>query len=719
VGAEGAAGPGVARIDASIAHLVAQQGRYGEAEKLYAHALGAIRSAFGDDHPDVAQLYVNQAVMYWEQGKRESAIAAMQLGVETRERHVSRTLATGSEEERRLLLSSTSAEMDWAVDLHEHGFPGDDRAKRLALLAAFQGKGRLLEVMQDTNRALRDHLGPDERQLFEQLKAVRARIAQLAFASHTAGGPEKARVALALLGKQAAGLEARIAARSALFRSVAQPVTIELVAKQLPADVALVEVVSHLRYDPRGGPLSSWGERRYSAYVLKSDQSVAYVELGAAQAIDASVAAFRDVLRDPRSNPLPRARELDELVMRPIRRLVGGVRNLIISGDGSLSLIPFGALVDERNRYLIDEWSIRYLSTGRELLRPFTGPSRTAALVVANPTFDAPATWGRSAEVGSAPPSSRNRARDGVLTNFGPLSGTLDEGQAVARSLQVPLLSGSEASVEALLELKGPRILHVATHGFFLGDAQQVRPGRGMAPGSSSGSPTPAIPIDPLLRSGLALAGANLRRPGAIGILTALEASSLDLWGTRLVVLSACDTGVGTVSSRDGVYGLRRSLTLAGAESLVMSLWKVDDDATRDLMITYYDALSTGGNRAASLRDVQLSMRRGGRYAHPYYWASFIALGEEGPLGESPELPPALPRLGSRPPALPPLGAARGCGCRVAETGSRASSAWLGALLFGAFFVQRRSGSASPSILRARRRRNPRNETRSTFAAAE
>jgi CHAT domain-containing protein len=131
--------------------------------------------------------------------------------------------------------------------------------------------------------------------------------------------------------------------------------------------------------------------------------------------------------------------------------------------------------------------------------------------------------------------------------------------------------------------------------------------------------------------SGLALAGANQRWSGAgqDGILTALEATGLDLWGTRMVVLSACETGVGDARNGEGVYGLRRALVLAGSESQVMSLWQVSDTATRDLMIAYYRRLRSGEGRAEALRKVQLSVLRGQRkQAHPFFWASFIQSGD-------------------------------------------------------------------------------------------
>ena len=143
----------------------------------------------------------------------------------------------------------------------------------------------------------------------------------------------------------------------------------------------------------------------------------------------------------------------------------------------------------------------------------------------------------------------------------------------------------------------------------------------------------PTTTENPLLRAGLALAGANRLTSGTDdGILTALEMAGLDLWGTELVVLSACDTGVGDVKVGEGVYGLRRAVVLAGAESQLVSLWKVNDEATQRLMTGYYERLVAGMGRAEALRQVQLEMLRTRGLRRPYYWASFIPIGARGPI---------------------------------------------------------------------------------------
>jgi CHAT domain-containing protein len=195
---------------------------------------------------------------------------------------------------------------------------------------------------------------------------------------------------------------------------------------------------------------------------------------------------------------------------------------------------------------------------------------------------------------------------------------------------QATFLTKEQATKVALQRVRGPSILHVATHGFFLQDDRQTRDGGATQNKDDTRLGKLIAHVEnPLLRSGLALAGANQGLKGDDnGVLTAFEAAGLDLWGTKLVVLSACDTGIGEVKSGDGVYGLRRAFILAGAESQMMSLWPVSDRSTRDLMISYYDGLVQNAGRGEALRRVQLKMLKDRSHSHPYYWASFIQTGE-------------------------------------------------------------------------------------------
>jgi CHAT domain-containing protein len=306
--------------------------------------------------------------------------------------------------------------------------------------------------------------------------------------------------------------------------------------------------------------------------------------------------------------------------------LLGDASRVFVSPDGLLNLVPFGALADKDGRYRLQRYAFTYLTSGRDLLRVAPSIERSAPpFVVADPAFDLEA---------AATKASTERSVDLTRARFTPLPGTAGEAKALAGILSdAVVVTGTAATERAVKAHSSPAILHIATHGFFVGLESSRTPGVGDTRLLIMDA-APEPHGNPLLRSGLAFAGANLRQggDGEDGILLALEASALNLHGTRLVVLSACETGVGEVRAGDGVHGLRRALVLAGAESQVMSLWQVSDAATRDLMVSYYTKLRSGGGRADALRDVQLEMLRGTTRSHPFYWASFIQSGDWRPL---------------------------------------------------------------------------------------
>jgi CHAT domain-containing protein len=216
------------------------------------------------------------------------------------------------------------------------------------------------------------------------------------------------------------------------------------------------------------------------------------------------------------------------------------------------------------------------------------------------------------------------------VLQFTPLPGTAAEAKALKSLLKLTddqVLTQGKATEAALKQLTGPRILHLATHGFFLADQAVDRTSEPLRLLGQDGLPVPKGE-HPLLRSGLALAGANRLRSGQDdGILTALEVAGLDLVGTELAVLSACETGVGNVLNGEGVYGLRRALVLAGVQTQLVSLWKVDDTATKELIVDYYQRLSVGAGHSAALRQAQLTMLQDPERTHPYYWGAFIVVG--------------------------------------------------------------------------------------------
>ncbi|MFL6229739.1 MAG: CHAT domain-containing protein [Pyrinomonadaceae bacterium] len=642
--------PDMALILNALGRLAYLRGAPREEEALYSRALAIAEKSLGPDHPQIADQLNNLATTYWAEGDTPRALAALVRAADIRERHVATVLTVGSEQQKRLYMATLAAETDAIVSFHMTGAPTDTRAAALALTTVLRRKGRVLDVVSDQIAALRRRLKPADQKLLDSLAAARAELARLTMEGEgTAAAGDARRAEEARLGTEIERLEQEVSARSAAFRAQSQPVSIERVRAALPSGAALVEYTIFRPFNHRARTSAErWGAPRYAAYVLDEGGAVRWADLGEAARVESAASALRALLVRPGNDPKPAARALDELIMRPVRRLLGARRTVFVSPDGALNLVPFAALVDEGGKYLVESYSINYLTSGRDLLRlQVSAPPRGEAVVLANPAFD-----------GGGGAQAARRSDDLAAMQFAPLPGTAAEAQALSTILPgAQVLTGAAASEAALKRVTAPSVLHVATHGFFLPDQKPAGPDatRGLGLGGGPG----VVPGEnPLLRSGLVLAGANRRGDGASedGILTAYEAAGLDLWGTRLVVLSACETGVGEVKNGEGVYGLRRALVLAGSESQVMSLWQVSDEATRDLMIAYYRHLQAGAGRSEGLREVQLEMLRGagqtsgstqrgiaaelggrkaGDRSHPFYWAAFIQSGEWKPMAQA------------------------------------------------------------------------------------
>jgi CHAT domain-containing protein len=340
-------------------------------------------------------------------------------------------------------------------------------------------------------------------------------------------------------------------------------------------------------------------------------------------------------------------------VFEPLRKELRGVKEIFISPDGNLNLIPFEILQRSDGRYLIEDYTFNYLAAGRDIIGFGQIKDRgEKALFIGDPDFDMGTeeknSVVRKLALTRGEKKERVRRSSGMRgLHFSRLPGTREEVKAVQALFgndKAALYTGKDALEEVLRQRQSPRILHLATHGFFLsdlelGDLRQDTTGRAIKVVISPGEKTKKRKIEnPLLRSGIVLAGANnVLKSGDEGrndgIVTAEKILGLRLRGTDMVVLSACDTGVGEVKAGEGVFGLRRAFTQAGAKSLVMSMWQVPDEETKELMVEFYRNILSGKmNRSQALRQAVLKEMRivKKRYGHtnPLFWGAFVFMGE-------------------------------------------------------------------------------------------
>ncbi|MBV9072908.1 MAG: CHAT domain-containing protein [Acidobacteria bacterium] len=627
--AVGAQHPEYAAVLMNLSTVYRSEGSYEQSLKTEQQAVAIFEKDSEADDPDLISPLANLVSSYIALGDFNNAIKYQAQLEPALEREISMNLAIGSERQKLTFLSTMGERMDRTLSLNLRNDPTDDRAAALAATVLLQRKGRLLEAMTDNFAQLRRRASPEDQRLLDDLKATTVQLAQITLRRSQRFAPAERLKTLQELEQKKEKLEAVISRNNEEFRVKARPVTLENVCAALPPRTALIEFATYRPYDPKATDPEQFGARRYAAYVITAHSPPKGVDLGPSDVIDSALASFRAALQDPaRHDASSLGRVVGEKIIDPIREALTGPTRLLISPDGQLDLIPFEALRDAAGNYLVEQYAISYLLSGRDLLR-MQAPIESAEppVILADPLFEKTgAVQLASARSGAYSASTLRSITTGTKLSevyFAPLPGTRVEAARIHELFpDSKVLTGPNASRAAIQELSAPGILHIATHGFFLKDSSAAEM-------SGGGSNNTTDFENPLLRSGLALTNANLVRDGDNeGIFTALEAANLNLWGTKLVTLSACDTGMGEVRNGEGVYGLRRAFFMAGAQSMVMSLWPVSDYLTREMMVSYYTALKHGAGRADALRRVQLALIHRKDRRHPFYWASFIEAGE-------------------------------------------------------------------------------------------
>jgi CHAT domain-containing protein/tetratricopeptide (TPR) repeat protein len=427
----------------------------------------------------------------------------------------------------------------------------------------------------------------------------------------------------------------------------------------LPPGAALVSFAKYQRTRPSVAgqpPRSRAPVPSYGAYVVRAGSARAeFVSIGTAAHVENLVKAWRieagggsiaggasapEAVRAYRTA----AAALRRAVWDPLTPHLSGATRTFIVGDGLLNIVNFAALPDRSGRYLVEgESVIHYLSTERDLVAADATAARRTLLAVGGPAFGTQAT---------ATPVATSARRNGCegfgSVRFEDLPGSRREANEIAKSWpsqgpgDVTVLSGRAATETAVKRgLAGHRVVHLATHGFFLGaDCSTAAPGT-RAVGALTTTPSlrraSTAVENPLLLAGLAFAGANQRRSSKAdqddGILTAEEIAGLNLQGTEWAVLSACDTGLGEIRAGEGVFGLRRAFQVAGARTVIMTLWSVEDRSAMQWMRALYDGrLRRGFTTADAVRDASLTVlrqrRAHGESDHPFHWAGFVASGD-------------------------------------------------------------------------------------------
>jgi tetratricopeptide (TPR) repeat protein len=648
--------PSVASSLDSLGALYQQAGRYSEAEPLVERALAIREKALGPEHPRVAATLVNRARLACAQGRLEAALADMQRAVQIENRLAERLFAISSPRQREGLAAQLDYTTSEALTLCSELMPDSPQARRLGLEVVLARKGWLMASELAEVRTVRLASDPHTARTFTQLQSVREQLAKLAFSIPPPAQEQAAKARWVDLETQQDALESELAHQSAESAGLTARTKADCkaVSEAIPDAAALVEFTAYQTFNFKAtGAQPSWAGWKYAAYVLqpRSEDPIC-VPLGDAEKIDAAV------------HSLLRAKSLWEIigtgadvydfVCRPLEKHLDGVNRVILAPDGELAEIPFGVLPSSAGpTFLCEKHILQLVNSGRDLVS-VESPATSGAVLVGDPDFKscAPASPGKPATTAIAKAATTTalvREMRGLPNSarLTPLPQTRTEVEQIAHRLReagesTRVLLGDEATKSALKAMTAPRYLHLATHGFFLPDSPPQPPAVPSKPVTRGGGapvlqPTALLLHDPMHRSGLALAGAQRLLNGESipqgqddGVLTAGEVASLNLQGTRLVVLSACDTGLGEVRRGEGVMGLRRSFATAGAQAVMMSLWEVPDEPTRQLMVSFYDHYLTTADPALALAQAQreaLAAQRAAKRIEPWKWGAFVVCG--------------------------------------------------------------------------------------------
>lgn len=604
--------PDTATTINNLARVFVHMGEYSDAEPLYQRALKIDQQALGPDHPTTATILANLALLKIDVGNSKDAASLTTQAQRAEEQSLSNILSFASEEQR-LAFQTKIEPYSLAATL--------GNAEELAQTVLRQ-KGIVLDSLIEDRLVAEASNDPKQRESIERLRAAKQRLMQLILevpndlseATQKRRAAQKEKLSTEVeqlesgLARQVAGLAK---ARHALSVTVAQ------VQAAVPKQAALVEFLRYRHYVGKGK-----FELRYGAIMIAPGHEPKWIPLGSAEEIEKNIALYRKSTRDETHEATLGwvLKALQERVWAPIEKtLPPGTATVIISPDAELNFVSFATLLTVDERFVVETYSIYYVASGRDLLRETKraeGP-KTTMRVFANPDF-ALINAVKRAETTNEIAMRSTEMRDLQSISFPNLPGTEKESMqlyalAIKSGLRAQASLGPNATEAELRKVKSPRILHLATHGFFL-------PPTDLGPLPTGLSRTvPDIPtgklVNPMHRSGLAVARAQttLRAwaKGEVpptendGIVTAEEVGGLKLHGTWLVVLSACDTGSGQAKAGEGVMGLRRGFIQAGSQNLLMTLWPISDETTVDIMLDFYDRAFKSGNAPQALADTQ------------------------------------------------------------------------------------------------------------------
>ncbi|OGF68074.1 MAG: hypothetical protein A2Y62_18345 [Candidatus Fischerbacteria bacterium RBG_13_37_8] len=642
--------PNLAMGLSNLAVIYHDTGRYEQAEPLFKRALDIRQKAFGKDNPRVAQSLNNLARLYAGMQKHAESNALYIQGMQIEDAMREDVFSLLSERQKLTYMEQKQRTL-YEFMCHTSRFMKDNvEAVSNALNIWLRWKGAVMEAQGRYIDAVTASADPIIRQKFNELRKIRMQLAKLQMVKPDKLSSDDYKRVLKELSENKGVLEAELSrlSKEYAFEKRVGKADIETISALLPEQSAYID---YARIDQYDFQKQEWGKAHYIAFLMiphvKEKPVVKLIDIAEAEELESHIKIFLKEMKKvfllgrPGKDVLIKkeAKILYSLLMKPVETYLETKTQLFISPDGYLHLLPFEILMTEDERYLIETYQINYVSAGRDIIRfEDTTTAEGAVVLMGDPDYD----LGQAEKVQATGDEGKDEQKiRGVLSGevsgmeFPRLPETKQEIDAIEKIIEenyhlpVKNYQDKQALEDVLFKIESPRMLHLATHGYFLPNEEVTAQDKKMLSAQEMKATVDIGLANPMTRSALVLAGANtsIKEGRDDGIVSAEKVLSLRLRGTELVVLSACETGLGDVKNGEGVFGLKRAFILAGAKTIVMSLWSVPSAETTQLMTNFYDFMSQGKGKAQSLREAKLRMLRD--HPNPFYWAAFLLTGEE------------------------------------------------------------------------------------------
>jgi CHAT domain-containing protein/Tfp pilus assembly protein PilF len=585
--------PNYAKVLNDQGNFYRMQGRYAEAEQLLTQSLTIRATAFDTNHPDYVKSQEDLGILYWKKGDMAKAYTNLQLSMDKSIDFINRYFPPMSEAEKTKYWDVLQPRFQ-----RFYNYSLEASATNPAVLQAMYDyqmatKGLLLN---STNKIKKAILASGNVDLIKDYVTWLDKKEGLArYYTLSKEELKNQKIDLAAAEQEANALERSLSQRSGDFSQGynTEKISYKQVASLLGDNEAVVELIRVHTFDK-----NFTADSKYAALILTKNSEPKLQVLDNGNQLETRYAKF---YRNAVQQKIADEYSYEQFWARIEPALVGK-KGIYISPDGVYNQINLNTLKKTGADYVLNRYDLTLIGNSRDVIalkNQKPSASKKNAFLLGFPDYEGTAV----------------AALPGTKVEIDGVSKTLK-----ASGYTVTQLVQKDATEARLKSVKGPALLHIATHGYFQPDTDD---------GEDNAK------ANPLLRSGLLLAGASKTLSGEAlpnlesndnGILTAYEAMNLSLEGTDLIILSACETGLGDVRAGEGVYGLQRAFQVAGAKALVMSLWKVDDAATQALMTNFYTNLAKGGTKLNAFKQAQLQLMV--KYKDPYYWGAFVMLGQ-------------------------------------------------------------------------------------------